>query len=271
MLFVCPKCKNKLTKTPDNRAVCENGHSYDRSKEGYYNLLLNNSGKTHGDNREMVLARRAFLESGAYLPLSDKLCEAVEKNLNPGYHILDGGCGEGYYTDRIARRISSVPGVTVSGFDISRDAVKFAAKKNPSISLAVASSYDMPLADKSVDILLNVFAPQALSETLRVLRAGGKFIMAIPAQNHLFGLKSVLYERPYKNTVDTSELSGLSLISEERISYTLRLDTKEKINSLFMMTPYAYRTPPHARERLLSLDFLETEIDFIVFTYERNL
>ena len=271
MIFCCPKCKNKLSVLSDGRAVCERGHSYDRAKEGYYNLLLKNTGGTHGDNREMVLARRAFLDTGAYLPLAEKICDAVEKYACDGSVILDGGCGEGYYTDLVERRIaSSGISATVSGFDISRDATRYAAKKNSALSLAVASSYDMPVADGSVDILLNVFAPLALSETQRVLKTGGKFIMAIPDVDHLFGLKSILYEKPYKNTVENSELSGFELISEEKISYTLTLDTPEKISSLFMMTPYAYRTPESAKARLFALDTLSTEIQFIVFTYERK-
>ncbi len=271
MNFICPKCKGKLTILPDKRAVCSLGHSYDAAKEGYYNLLIKSSGGVHGDNREMVLARREFLGSGAYLPLAERLCESVLRYADPGSVILDGGCGEGYYTDIIERRLSEAKiSASVLGFDISKDAVRYAAKKNRALSLAVASSYDMPLSDGSVDILINVFSPLAISETKRVLRAGGKFIMAIPDENHLFGLKSVLYEKPYKNTVESSALDGFSLLSEEKISYKLRLDTPEKISSLFMMTPYAYRTPPRARERLLSLSSLETEIEFIVFTYERE-
>ena len=271
MLFVCPKCKNKFTITPDNRAVCTNGHSFDRAKEGYYNLLLKSTGGNHGDNREMVMARRAFLDTGAYQPLLNKLCERVNEHISDGGRILDGGCGEGYYTDFIERSLTAgAVSASVAGFDISRDAIRYAAKKNQGISLAVASSYDIPVADGSVDVFLNVFSPLALSETARVIRHGGKFIMAIPDENHLFGLKSVLYENPYKNTVQGSELSGFTLISEDKVRYTLTLDTKEKIQALFMMTPYAYRTPPSAREKLMALDTLSTEIEFIVFTYERN-
>ena len=271
MNFICPKCKGKLTISPDRRAVCSLGHSYDAAKEGYYNLLIKSSGGVHGDNREMVLARREFLQSGAYLPLAERLCESVLRYAAHGSVILDGGCGEGYYTDLIERRLSDGKiSASVLGFDISKDAVRYAAKKNRALSLAVASSYDMPISDGGVDILVNVFAPLALDEVRRVVRPGGKFIMAIPDEKHLFGLKEVLYERPYKNTVQSSDLPGFSLIFEERIAYTLELDLKEKIASLFMMTPYAYRTPPSARERLFSLDRLKTEIEFILFTYERE-
>ncbi len=280
MIFVCPKCKGALTVFGDGRAACESGHSYDRAREGYYNLLIKNNAKTHGDNKEMVLARRDFLNTGAYLPLAKKLCEAVGRYADGGIGtgdgsagtvLLDSGCGEGYYTDYIQKELSGAgAALSVFGFDISRDAVRFAAKKNSFLSLAVASSYDMPVADGSVDILVNVFSPLALSETRRALRRGGKFIMAIPAENHLLGLKRVLYEKPYKNTVQDSHLPGFTLLSEERVEYKLCLSDKAKISALFNMTPYAYRTPPSARERLFCLELLETEIEFIVFTYERE-
>jgi 23S rRNA (guanine745-N1)-methyltransferase len=57
MIFVCPKCKEKLNICDTGAAVCPNRHSYDRAKEGYYNLLLSRGGGTHGDNAEMVEAR----------------------------------------------------------------------------------------------------------------------------------------------------------------------------------------------------------------------
>lgn len=271
MLFVCPKCKNALLVYPDGRAVCKSGHSYDRAKEGYYNLLLKNTGGVHGDNKEMVLARRDFLDTGAYLPLVDKISEIARGFVKNGDLVLDAGCGEGYYTDLIEKSLTeNGTEALVSGFDISRDAVRFAAKKNKRLSLAVASSYDMPVGDGSVDLLINVFSPLALSETVRVLRVGGRFVMAIPDENHLFGLKKVLYEKPYKNTVEDGRLAGLKLLSQEKISYKLSLDSGDKISSLFMMTPYAYRTPKEAKERLLSQKSLETDIEFIVFTYEKE-
>jgi hypothetical protein len=61
----------------------------------------------------------------------------------------------------------------------------------------------------------------------------------------------------------------MRLISSEKISYNITLDTKEKIRALFMMTPYAYRTGKVGRERVLSLNTLTTEIEFTVFVYEK--
>ena len=271
MLFVCPKCKCALTIHPDGRAVCENRHSFDRSREGYYNLLLTSTGGTHGDNREMVLARRDFLDTGAYLPLADKIFELARPYISSGCSVLDSGCGEGYYTNYIEEKISRLfADVSVSGFDISKDAVRYAAKKNPRLSLAVAGAYHIPVADGSVDLLFSIFAPLAQSEFLRVIRSGGHFIMAIPGEEHLYSLKRQLYDTPYKNTVEDTALEGFSLVKLERISFTLDLDSPQKIASLFMMTPYAYRTPKQAKERILSLDRLKTEAQFIILVYEKN-
>ena len=269
MKFICPKCSLPLSVSENGSAVCKNSHSFDRSKEGYYNLLLSNT-KNHGDNRDMVLARRNFLDTGAYLPLAKRISELVCENFKSNSVILDAGCGEGYYTDIIERALTdSGIDAQIIGFDISKDAVRVAAKKNRRLSLAVASAYHMPFADGTFDGVVNLFSPLALSETVRVIKPHGKFIMAIPAEEHLYGLKSVVYDTPYKNEVADFELEGLQLKSSERISYTLNLTSKQDIESLFMMTPYAYRTRKEDRERVYALDSLETQADFIVLVYEK--
>ncbi len=249
-------------------AKCKNNHSYDRAKAGYYNLLLTNVGGTHGDNREMVEARRDFLDTGAYKPLSDRVAALAVKYIS-GTKLLDIGCGEGYYTDVLENALRD-KGVAVSGFDISRDAVRYAAKRNKNLSLAVASAYKMPTADAGFDMATNMFSPLAADEVFRTLKPGGIFIMAIPGENHLFGLKEATYKTPYKNEVADSALSGFELLESDKISFTLRLDSKEKIKSLFMMTPYAYRTRPEDKERVLALEHLETVAEFVVFVYKKN-
>ena len=266
MNFVCPKCHGALT-VCDGVAKCQSGHSYDRAKAGYFNLLLSSSGGTHGDNREMIEARRAFLDTGAYFPLAKRVSELVVKHLL-GNCVLDIGCGEGYYTDIIAKAISDKQ-ASVSAFDISKDAVKYAARRNKGIELAVASAYKMPVADGSVDLAVNMFSPLATDEISRVLRKDGIFILAVPGEEHLFGLKSAAYKTPYKNELADPQINGFELIQTERISYELDLKSREDVSSLFMMTPYAYRTPPEDKKRVLSLGSLKTSADFVVFAYKK--
>lgn len=266
MNFVCPKCRLPL-EIDGGSAKCQNNHTYDKAKAGYYNLLLSNVGGIHGDNQEMLEARRAFLDTGAYKPLADRIAELAIRYLS-GTAVLDIGCGEGYYTDIIEKALFE-RGASVSAFDISRDAVKYVARRNKRPELAVASAYHMPTSDESFDMAINMFSPLVPDEIRRTLKPGGVFIMAIPGENHLFGLKSATYKTPYKNEVADSRIDGFDLVESETLSYMLELDAKEKIKSLFMMTPYAYRTSIEDKTRVLSLDKLTTEVEFVIFVYKR--
>ena len=269
MRFVCPKCGEKLN-INDRTASCLSGHSYDRARGGYYNLLLGNVGGVHGDNKEMVLARRSFLGGGYYAPLAERLSGLTLEFMPKEGCLLDAGAGEGYYTDFIERTLTEQNGRSdVSAFDISKDAVREIAKKNPRISLAVAGSYHMPIADGEFDVVINTFSPLALEETGRVLKRGGHFIMAIPGEMHLYDLKSVIYDTPYKNEVADTALEGFELIMDEGLTYKFLLDTPEKIQSLFMMTPYAYRTRQSDRDKVLALETLECTADFRIFVYKK--
>ena len=269
MNFVCPKCSGKLNISSTGAAVCENGHCYDRSKYGYYNLLMSNEGGVHGDNQQMVKARRTFLESGNYLPLREELARLSAKYFTGGTFV-DIGCGEGYYTERVTEALSNCgKELFPSGFDISKEAVRYAAKRCHSASFAVASAYKMPIQTGSVAMAMNVFSPLAAAETARILRTGGIFIMAIPGEEHLFGLKRALYKTPYKNQVQDTDIDGFKLIDKAHIRYPLSLDSSEKISSLFMMTPYAYRTPKESAQNLLNMTELSCEAEFIILVYER--
>ena len=268
MIFTCPICKGKLNISSEGAAVCPSGHSYDRGRGGYYNLLQ--GGGNHGDNKEMVIARRSFLSRGFYDRLAKRLGELAIDLVPDGGVILDSGCGEGYYTSHLRRGAEMLgKGVYIAGFDISRDAVRETAKKKCADALAVASAYKIPIPDASCDLVLNVFSPLALDEMRRVLRRGGTFIMAIPGEDHLFGLKEKIYDTPYKNKVEDTDIDGFRIIRREELRFTLPLATGEDVRDLFMMTPYAYRTSKEGRERVLSLSGIDVEAHFIILLYEK--
>ncbi len=272
MKFVCPKCASPLFLDESGNAKCKQNHTYDKARAGYYNLMLSSVGGTHGDNAEMVEARRAFLDTGAYFPLAERIASIISEKTRrlSSVSLVDIGCGEGYYTDIIERKLSeSGAEHTVSGFDISREAVKRAARRNKSLELAVASAYRIPAADFSFDVAVNMFSPLAPLEISRVLKSGGIFVMAIPAENHLFALKCELYKTPYKNEVADSLLSGFELIESERLSYIMELEKSEDILALFKMTPYAYRTRPADADRINELKSFKCEADFVIFVYKR--
>ncbi|MBV9230780.1 MAG: rRNA (guanine-N1)-methyltransferase, partial [Chloroflexi bacterium] len=131
-LLACPVCGAQFG-SADKTLRCANGHSFDIAREGYVNLLLK---KLPGDSKEMLVARRNFLERGCYRPLSDAINELVYGCLREQQgasdeaetaNILDAGCGEGYYVGRLQHYLSTQQ-VPVScwsiGIDISKEAVR---------------------------------------------------------------------------------------------------------------------------------------------------
>ena len=152
----------------------------------------------------------------------------------------------------------AAPDASVLGADISKAALSAAAKRTKEAAFAVASAFALPVPDDSVDILTSVFSPFCQSEFRRVLKAGGVFLEVIPSARHLFGLKAVLYDRPYENKVKPYAIAGFAFLNKREVSGEITLTDPADIAALFQMTPYAYRTPAEAVKRLSALPSLRT-------------
>ena len=268
-VLACPVCGEKL-EISGKTYHCSNRHSFDIARSGYVNLLLSKHvGKAvHGDNKLMVAARRDFLESGHYEDLRTALCQRVAEFAADGSVILDAGCGEGYYTSAIIDR--SEVAVELTGIDISKTAVEFAAKRKCGAVFAAGSVFHLPILSGSCDVLVTLFAPYCGEEFRRVLKKGGVMIMAIPSENHLWELKTAIYDVPYKNEVKDYELEGFEFLGSQRLTKKITLDSAEEIRSLFSMTPYYYKTGVKEQERLRNLTELDVTTDFELLTY-RNI
>ncbi|MBC7765621.1 MAG: methyltransferase domain-containing protein [Hyphomonadaceae bacterium] len=270
-IIKCPVCGQPLEIQP-NGCTCAKNHQYDKAKQGYCNLLLSNQrfSKQPGDSKEMVLSRKSFLSKGYYQPLADKLCasiaEYVGRKAQP-YHVLDAGCGEGYYLDSIQKTMPI--SLHYTGFDISKEAVKQAAMRNKSITWLVAGSFHMPILTEQVDCLLHIFAPVCEAEFHRVVKQGGCVISVTPGKAHLYGLKQALYDQPYDNEEEEIVLDGFAVKCKAHIQYDIGLEHTEDIKNLLTMTPYFWRTNPDKIKALDELESLETPVHFIVTVYEK--
>ena len=270
--FICPVCREKL-EAKDKSLVCRNKHTFDIAKQGYVNLLLSNqmNAKLPGDNKMMVSARRNFLNKGYYKILSEKLCDTAVRYIKNGDTVLDAGCGEGYYTQKVYESLLE-KGIQTDmlGIDISKNALAAAGKRSDRISWAVASIFHIPAADCSCNAVITLFAPYCGEEFQRRLKQGGIMTMVIPGEKHLWSLKKAVYDKPYLNEVKDYALDGFKLIEKEKISGEIFLPCNEDIANLFTMTPYYYKTSEEGQRRLNSLSELTTEIEFEILTYRKD-
>lgn len=272
-LFICPICGEKLERGEKSYA-CHSGHRYDIAAEGYVHLLPANKkhSKLPGDDKNMVRARSRFLSDGYYEPLRKAVVELILLLSSEKPAILDSGCGEGYYTEGIYSALTNAgKSPAVAGIDISKDAVKHAAKRVKDAEFAVASAYCLPLDNESADFVLNCFSPLCGSEFRRVLKIGGYFIYVVPAPRHLWELKCAVYDTPYENESIIAEYEGFELVKTVSASERISIADRQTISDLFTMTPYFWKTTKEGASRLLSLDSLETEISFDVYVYQKTV
>lgn len=270
---ICPKCKEKLIKNGKSYS-CKNNHTYDISKSGYVNLLLDNQkhSKNPGDDKDMVISRKNFLEKGYYQGISEKVNEIILSLLTKDdINILDIGCGEGYYTEKLktflnTRKIKN----RIIGIDISKDAIMVASKKNKDIEWIVASASNLPLEDESLDFIICMFAKIIPEEKIRCLKKNGYLIIVSTGENHLLEMKEIVYEKVRKDFYSPVEdLKIFEYVETKNCKYKTYIKEKESIKSLFNMTPYRWRSPREGIEKLFSLEELELTVDVNIDIFKK--
>ncbi|MDX1453717.1 MAG: methyltransferase domain-containing protein [Oleiphilaceae bacterium] len=261
----CPVCQQNLRYQPDDRVLrCEQGHSFDRAKQGYFNLLLNQHKKSKqpGDTAEMVAARHEFLETGAYQAIIDTATALLTEAVTEVHSYCDLACGEGYYTQHLHAALNGHGDLCSTGIDISTPAIKTAARRSKQMQWLVGSIAHAPIQSESQDVLSCMFCRLIDNEALRILKPDGLLLLVDTAPAHLWSLRSVLY--PDIKGQDFAELptpKGLTLIKEVRLTRDIQLTSPAQIANLLKMTPHFWRSTQQAKDRVYNLDRLDTQID----------
>ena len=263
----CPVCGASVQKE-NNTLACLGArrHTFDFAAQGYVNLAGPRAAGG-GDDALLIAARTAFLSAGHYAPFAMRLEELLAEYLPVGGIVLDAGCGEGYYTCRMAQKGFSMLGIDLSKRGI-RSAASLAKRQGLDALFAVAGIFDMPVADASLDAVVSLFAPLDEKELLRVLKPGGILLTAGAGRAHLGALKRVLYDTPRENEPRADLPVTMALLHSEALAFEMDL-TANDLQNLFAMTPYYYRTSREGQARLQALERLTVNAEMDIAVYRK--
>ncbi len=275
-LLCCPLDKLALQQE-DTQLRCTNGHSFDIARQGYVNLLGSGDKRSRnpGDSKEMVVARRAFLNSGHYEPIAHRLAELVRPLTSVDSVIVDAGCGEGYYLEQLRAQLpaSRLCTPTMIGFDISRSAVQAATRRFAATWL-VASNRNIPLASGRADCLLSLFGFPVYESFREVLKEDGTLLVVTAGPQHLIELREVLYPsvRYSESTVvQQAQAAGFALGATSTLQFNTAPLGQLQIHQLLSMTPHLFRTNLAGKERAAQLDNFPVTVDVVFhLLFKRN-
>lgn len=279
-MLICPICAEPLAPTGAT-LVCSRHHTFDIAREGYVNVLVGKIRGDEGDTKEMLRARRSFLERGFYAPLSERVnvlaatCLAGYLGNGAAPVVLDAGCGEGYYLGRLRAALQTHPNsgsYSYLGIDIAKEAVRLAAKRYRDIRFAVADvKRGIPAASDSVALLLSVFAPRNPAELARVVAPGGVLLAALPGPHHLMELRErygLIGIEPEKERHLAAQLApAFARTSSVSLAYPMSL-TGEDIRHLLVMTPNA-RHRERQGWRDTTPEAMQVTASFLVLAFQR--
>ena len=254
---------------------CAAGHSFDVASQGYTNLLPVQKKRSldPGDSKEMVTARRRFLNAGFYQPIAAAVSRAVLADLpvNATASCLDAGCGEGYYLRQLAA-VAEGDGkaLAILGLDISKWAVQSAAKQDKRPNWVVGSNANLPVLSSTVDRLLCLFGFPVYPEFARVLKPGGLLLQVDTGPDHLRELREVIYPMLKPERPDVTQIpEGFSDLGCETVHFGLEIAGAEQIADLLAMTPHLYRATAEGRARAAALTEISLTVDVRLRRFER--
>ncbi|GAB58364.1 23S rRNA (guanine(745)-N(1))-methyltransferase [Rheinheimera nanhaiensis] len=264
-MYLCPLCQQPLSQNA-KQYQCSNRHSFDIAREGYVNLLpvQQKNSKDPGDNKEMMQARRQFLHAGWYAPLAQAVATTLSE-VAP-QRLLDLGCGEGYYTGIIKQQLADT---AVWGLDISKSAIKFAAKAQPNIAFNVASAYQLPFAANSFDAIVRIYAPSKAQELKRVLSTGGHLLTVTPGPQHLVQIKQAVYEQVRLHDDAMVSLDGFVHLKRQQLKFELNFSRSEDVLALVQMVPLAWKFTAEQKQQFAD-SLPAISVDFLLDLYQRR-
>jgi 23S rRNA (guanine745-N1)-methyltransferase len=256
---------------------CSSGHSFDRAREGYCNLLVvqHKASIDPGDSKDMVAARRRVLEAGHYAPIAAHLFDDHVRPLTNGhqgpFRIVDAGCGDGDCLDRIAQKAIACDQsgeLELAGLDVSKWAIKAAAKRKAPVTWLVANNRTPPFA-RGIEVILCLFGFPVWEGFKTVQVEGQRVLLVDPGPDHLIELREIIYPVVHKSpppALPLAAAAGYHLANETTVRFQTTLTTQQMIADLVGMTPHGHRMSQDGRIALAALDRCVVTVEVVVRT-----
>ncbi|HQA12465.1 putative RNA methyltransferase, partial [Zoogloea sp.] len=254
---------------------CASGHSFDIASQGYTHLLpvQQKRSRDPGDSKEMVAARRRFLNAGGYQPIAAAVGRAALADLPPQATLscLDAGCGEGYYLRQLAAAAHAGQTLALLGLDISKWAVLSAAKQDKRPNWVVGTNARLPVLSATLDCVLCMFGFPVYAEFARVLKPQGQLLQVDAGPDHLRELREIIYPalKP-ERSAEAPTPPGFIALGSETVRYPLTLEGAGQIADLLTMTPHLYRASAEGRARAAALTELSLTVDVRLTRFGRD-
>lgn len=138
-----------------------------------------------------LLSAAANYESAVVPALTGEWAPRVvaAAGIRPGHRVLDVACGTGALTREVARTVGAAG--SVIGLDPDPGMLTIARRVSPGISWQRGAAESLPFPDESFDTVVSQFGMMffpdragALREMWRVLRPGGRLVVAVWASLH---------------------------------------------------------------------------------------
>lgn len=160
------------------------------ARSGYVNLLQPQDRRSPaaGDAANALDARRRLLDAGVGRALVDAVAHiAATLDLGPSPAVVDLGCGTG---EALARIVAACQGSGI-GVDLSVSAIDRDARAFPQHTWVVANAdRRLPFVNSAADLIVSINARRNPSECARVLKASGRLLVAVPAEDDLVELRT---------------------------------------------------------------------------------
>ncbi|WP_068783594.1 putative RNA methyltransferase [Paenibacillus phocaensis] len=265
-ILKCPVCGGPFLPINSLSLVCAQGHTFDRAKQGYFNLTTRPA-QGHYDKELFAARRRIITGSGLYSPMHETIAQRLANCGDPsvsGGLMVDMGCGEGSHLRSILHGVGRSDGFGL-GIDLSKEGIRMAARRDADELWLVADLAQAPLRDQSAQGILNLLSPANYQEFKRILAPEGVLVKVVPGSDYLRELRETLYVGSRRKEYSNANIVSLfrqhfSRMEVVHLKYRQRLEAEE-LRDLVRMSPLAWSAEPTKIAAFTNRDHAEITVD----------